>query len=305
MKTEILSAALCAAFALASAAGTPNKAFEIWPTNAIPFAQENAKKERVLPMSDDVMRLTDVSIPQVVVTAVPGAEKPVPAVVVCPGGGYGILAWNHEGVEVAQWLKDHGFAAIILKYRVPDQRDAALADAQRAIRWTRAHAKEFMIDPGKVGIMGFSAGANLTVRAATNFKRPIYAAVDDVDAQSCRPDFQLPIYPWDLIARKDSSNVWKGHEGLEVRTADYPVDSETPPAFIIQSEDDFCLPETSLAYYAALKRAGVPAELHIFEKGGHNGHGYGVRKLGYSTDVWPDLAVKWLVSFTERSGAFR
>lgn len=305
MKTEILSAALCAAFALASAAGTPNKAFEIWPTNAIPFAQENAKTERVLPMRDDVMRLTDVSIPQVVVTAVPGAEKPVPAVVVCPGGGYGILAWNHEGVEVAQWLKDHGFAAIILKYRVPDQRDAALADAQRAIRWTRAHAKEFMIDPAKVGIMGFSAGANLTVRAATNFKRPIYAAVDDVDAQSCRPDFQLPIYPWDLIARKDSSNAWKGHEGLEVRTADYPVDSETPPAFIIQSGDDFCLPETSLAYYAALKRAGVPAELHIFEKGGHNGHGYGVRKLGYSTDVWPDLAVKWLVSYTERAGAFR
>ena len=299
MKTEILSAALCAVFALTSAADTPNMAFEIWPTNAIPLAQETAKMEHLLPMRDDVMRITDVSIPQVVVTAVPDAEKPVPAVVVCPGGGYGILAWNHEGVEVAQWLKDYGFAAIILKYRVPNQRDAALADAQRAIRWTRAHAKEFMINPGRVGIMGFSAGANLAVRAATNFKRPIYAAVDDVDAQSCRPDFQLPIYPWDLIARKDSSNAWKGHEGLEVRTAEYPIDAETPPAFIIQSEDDFCLPETSLAYYAALKRAGVSAELHIFEKGGHKGHGYGVRKLGYPTDAWPDLAVKWLMSFVE------
>ena len=296
MKTLPLLAAALAAFA--ATADTPNRAFELWPAGKIPLAKENPKPEGVQPMTDDVMRLGNVSVPQVVVTAVPDAKAPTAAVVICPGGGYGILAWNHEGVEIAQWLKDQGIAGVILKYRVPDQRDAALADAQRAIRWVRAHAAEFNIDPKRVGIMGFSAGANLTVRAATNFKRPIYGKTDDVDDQSCRPDFQMPIYPWDLLERNDPANPWKGHKGLAIRTADYPVDADTPTAFIVQSEDDFCMPETSLAYYAALKAAKVGAELHLFEKGGHGGHGYGVRRLGFPTDAWPKLAETWLKTVT-------
>ena len=107
-------------------------AFEIWPKGKVALATPNPKGEGVAPMTDDIMRIENVSVPMVVVTPVPGAAKAVPAVVVCPGGGYGILAWNHEGVEVAQWLKDQGVAAVILKYRVPDRRDEALADAQRA-----------------------------------------------------------------------------------------------------------------------------------------------------------------------------
>lgn len=296
MKRGILSTGPCVALALTASAGMSNAAFEIWPTNAIPFARANARAEHMQPIKDDVIRLADVSVPQVVVTPVPCAEKPMPAVVVCPGGGYDVLAWNLEGIEVAQWLKIHGFAAVVLKYRVPDQRDAALADAQRALRWTRAHAEDLKIDPARVGIMGFSAGANLAVRAATNFKRPIYDAVDDVDRMSCRPDFQLAIYPWDIIARKDPSDPWHGHEGMEVRRSDYPVDADVPPAFVVQSEDDFCLPETSLAYAAALKRAGVPVELHVFEKGGREGHGYGIRRYGCPTDAWPDLAITWLTA---------
>lgn len=295
MKTCIVAAlALVAAGAFAD---TPNAAYEIWPKGKIPLAKENPKPEGVEPMTDDVMRIANVSVPQVVVTPVVGAEKPTPAVVICPGGGYGILAWNHEGVEVAQWLKDQGVAGVILKYRVPDQRDGALADAQRAIRWVRANAAKFNIDPAKVGIMGFSAGANLTVRTATNSKRPIYEKVDEVDEKSCRPDFQMPIYPWDLTKRKDKDDVWKGHEGMDIRLDEYPVDADTPRAFIVQSEDDFCQIETSLGYYAALKKAGVGAELHAFEKGGHGGHGYGIRRLGFPTDAWPAIAEKWLEQF--------
>ena len=280
--------------ALAASADGPTVTAEIWPKDGIPFARENAAPEGVEPFRDDIVRIANVSVPAVVVTKVPGAAKPVPAVVICPGGGYGILAWNHEGVEIAQWLKTLGISGVILKYRVPEQRDAALADAQRAIRWTRAHAAELNIDPSRVGLMGFSAGANLTVRAATNHKKPIYGAVDAVDRQSCRPDFQMPIYPWDLLERNDPSTPWKGHKGLEIRAGDYPVDADTPRAFIVQSEDDFCMPETSLAYYAALKRAKVPAELHLYEQGGHGGHGYGIRYLGCPTDGWPRNAEIWL-----------
>lgn len=289
----IAASMTCAALS-AVAAEDPSVTSEIWPKDKIPFALENPKPESVEPFRDDIVRLTNVSVPAVVVTKVPYATKPVPAVVICPGGGYGILAWNHEGVEVAQWLKTLGISGVILKYRVPDQRDAALADAQRTIRWVRAHAKELNIDPNRVGIMGFSAGANLTVRTSTNHKKPIYAAIDEVDEQSCRPDFQMPIYPWDLLPRIDPTTPWKGHKGLEIRLDEYPVDAETPRAFIAQSEDDFCMPETSMAYYTALKRAKVPAELHLYEQGGHGGHGYGIRYLGYPTDGWVRNAEIWL-----------
>lgn len=275
-------------------ADTPNQAFEIWPKDGIPLFKEGQPPESVQPMRDDLVRIVNVSVPMAVVTKVPGAERPTPAVVICPGGGYRCLAWNHEGVEVAEWLKDRGIAGVILKYRIPDQRDGALADAQRTIRWVRAKAAEFNIDPARVGIMGFSAGANLTVRAATGFKTPAYAAVDEIDRESCRPDFQLPIYPWDLLERNNPDTPWKGHHGIAIRTADYPVDADTPPAFIVQSEDDFCRPETALGYYAALKAAGVKAELHVYERGGHGGHGYGVRRLGFPTDAWPALAETWL-----------
>ncbi|MBR1920866.1 MAG: alpha/beta hydrolase [Kiritimatiellae bacterium] len=289
MIRKTLLAACAAAAALFAEAG--NEAHEIWPKGKVALATPQEKPEHVEPMVDDIVRVANVAVPQVVVTAVAGAARATPAVVVCPGGGYSFLAWNHEGVEIAQWLKDQGVAAVILKYRVPDRRDEALADVQRAVRWTRAHAKEFNIDPGKIWIMGFSAGANLAVRTSTNFKRPVYEAVDEIDRESCRPDFQMVIYPWDLLERNDPSNPWKGHGGLKIRTADYPVDADTPRAFIVQSEDDFCMVETSLGYCAALKAAKVPVELHVFERGGH---GYGIRQNGAPTDAWPRLAEAWL-----------
>lgn len=285
---------------LAAAADTPNPAFEIWPKDKMPLAQENAKPEGIEPTRDDVVRLANVSVPGVVVTKVPNAAKPTPAVVICPGGGYGILAWNLEGIEIAQWLKNQGIAGIVLKYRVPDQRDAALADAQRAIRWVRAHAAELNVDPACVGIMGFSAGANLTVRTATNHKKPIYAAVDAIDEQSCRPDFQMPIYPWDLLpCLKKAPNgwpeVWETRGELKLDPA-YPVDAQTPPAFIVQSQDDFCQIETSIGYYLALRKAGVRSALHVYPDGGH---GYGQRRMDKAIDHWNDVAAEWLKTFAK------
>ena len=287
---KLAFAALSAALSLGAFADTPNMAYDLWPKDRVAMFKPLAEPEGVAPMKDDVMRVQNVSVPQVVVTPVPGAKKPTPAVVICPGGGYHILAWNHEGVEVAQWLKDHGVAGVILKYRVPGRRDAAFADAQRAIRWVRANAEKFNIDPGKVGIMGFSAGAHLAVRTATNFRQQGYEPVDEVDAQSCRPDFQMPIYPAYLL-KDDGSKAFDAGA--------YPLGKDTPRAFLVQTEDDFCQIETSLGYYAALKAAGVPAELHVFEKGGHGGHGYGVRRLGFPTDAWPALAAEWLKAFVE------
>ncbi len=282
---------------LGSFADTPNPAFPLWPDGKIPLAVCNPKPEGIAPMRDDIIRMENVSVPQIIVACPPKAAKPTPAVVVCPGGGYAILAWNHEGIDIAQWLKGKGIATVVLKYRVPECRDAALADAQRALRWIRANAAAFNVDPAKVGIMGFSAGANLAVRAATAFRHPIYAAVDEIDAQSCRPDFQMAIYPWDLLERNDPSDPWKGHHGLSIRQNDYPVGKDTPPAFIMQSEDDPCAVETSLGYFKALKDAGVSARLHVFERGGHGGHGYGIRTLGCPTDAWPALAESWLEQF--------
>ncbi len=285
---------------LGSFADTPNPAFPLWPKGKAAFAVSNPKPEGIAPMRDDIIRMENVSVPQVVVSCLPNAAKPTPAVVICPGGGYAILAWNHEGIEVAQWLKGNGIAAVILKYRVPECRDAALADAQRTLRWIRANAARFNVDPENVGIMGFSAGANLAVRAATNFRQAIYEAVDEIDSRSCRPDFQMAIYPWDLLKRNDPNDPWKGHHGLAIRKDDFPVGSDTPRAFIVQSADDPCAVETSLAYFKALKDAGVPARLHVFERGGHGGHGYGVRALGCPTDAWPALAEAWLAQPTCR-----
>ena len=253
----------------------------VWPAGhvpeakgTVPYAVANTKGGKV--------RLTDVNVPELTFFAADGAGAK-PAVVVCPGGGYSHLAYGHEGLEIAQWLNANGFSAFVLKYRCPNQRDAAFMDAQRALSLIRSRAAEWKVNPRCVGIMGFSAGANLAVRVSTNWRKRSYAAVDAADAEPCRPDFALPIYPWALLAA--------GREAALELDAQYPVDGETPPAFLVQTEDDFAKVECSLAYYAALKRVGVKVEMHLFPDGGH---GYGIRRTGRSVDGWEALAAAWL-----------
>ena len=276
---------LCVAMVCGMVAGAlaEPQVLKVWPDGRTPLKTSDAP-EKVNPSKDDIVRLTDVNEPTLTVCLAKNAGKPNPAVMICPGGGYGILAWNHEGTEVAEWLNAQGISAFILKYRVPKNRDAAFCDAQRAMGLIRSKAQAFNIDPAKLGIMGFSAGAHLSVRTSTNFGKRFYEPVDEADALPSRPDFALIIYPAYLYT-----------EGYKM-PQDLPVTEKTPPTFLLQAEDDAPYVDSSLTYFIALKAAKVPVEMHLFPNGGH---GYGLRKKGNATDVWPELAAAWLSRITK------
>jgi acetyl esterase/lipase len=206
-------------------------------------------------------------------------------VVVCPGGGYEILAMDLEGTEVCQWLNSVGITAVLLKYRVPSQNGserhtAPLQDVQRALGVIRYRAAEWQINPRHIGIMGFSAGGHLAAAASTRFGQRDYEAVDESDGVSCRPDFAMLIYPAYLIRQK----------GPELQP-ELTVTSNTPPTFLVQTEDDPLPVENSLFYYLALKNGNVPAELHLFTEGGH---GYGLRRSNQAVMSWPKRAEEWM-----------
>lgn len=260
----------------------------LWPAakpDDLPFARPNAASlvEHLMDETDGIERLTDVSTPTLTLFPATSLDnEPRPAVLVCPGGGYGILAWNHEGRDIAMWLAQLGYSAFLLKYRCPDCRDAALADAARAMRTIRANADAFGIDPARVGIIGFSAGAHLAARLSClpEGKAP-YAPADAIDDQPCRPDFQIIIYP---------AYIYRENWGCD---PDFEIGEKTPPAFIMQAENDYWT-KSSVAYYIALSEQKVPAELHVFPSGGRGGHGYGLVRTGEPTDDWTDLAARWL-----------
>lgn len=273
-------------------AAAKSNTYPVWPEGKVPMCKD-VGPETVKPTTDDIVRFTNVSTPTVTfVQAL--SEDPVPAVLVCPGGGYSYLAWSHEGVETAQWFKSHGISAFILKYRCPKQKDAAFADAQRAISFIRANAVNFNIDPTQLGIIGYSAGANLAARVSTNHAKRGYDPIDDTDKVSCRPDWAMVIYPWALIEDGEKGSA----PSLKLRT-EFPVDKTTSPAFIVQSQDDACKVQNSLAYFNALTLAGVKAEMHLFGRGGH---GYGMRERGNPTDCWTALAEVWLASLVDGEG---
>ena len=267
----------------------------LWPADKVPL-QAGKKPLKFLEheLNQSNVVITDIDEP--FFTFFPAqAEGMRPVAVVLPGGGYLQLGWNKEGTEIARWLNSLGYSAAVLLYRAPNQRDAALCDVQRAISILRGRAAEFSIRPDRIGVIGFSAGANLAVRASTNWRQRAYERVDALDDISCRPDFQLPIYPWDLLPRVKVEPSgwpveWRTQGELKLDSA-YPVDGETPVAFIAQAQDDFCQIETAVGYYLALRKAGVRAALHIYPAGGH---GFGLRRLGTPVDFWSDAAAKWL-----------
>jgi acetyl esterase/lipase len=208
------------------------------------------------------------------------------AVLICPGGGYNVLAIDLEGEEVASWLNSIGVTGIVLKYRVPRRKDqpphlAPLMDAQRAMSIVRSRAKEWYIDPQRIGILGFSAGGHLAAAAATNFDRRAYEPMDDIDKVSCRPDFAVLVYPA-YLSGKDQALA------PEIR-----VSKDSPQTFFAHAGDDGIGPENSIALYLALKRAKVPAELHVFASGGH---GFGLRPTASPATSWPARCEDWLRS---------
>lgn len=270
-KTMLLASAML----LAAPACAQENERCIWPDKRpaeVTLERGKMKQE----MGDDgILRIQQMPVPTLQKFPVVKSPKGK-VVVICPGGGYQILAVNHEGTEIAQWLNALGYTAYVLRYRVPDNRKGALQDVQRAIRIARAE------NPGKqVGVMGFSAGASLTARAATRFQLPSYTATDETDAQSARPDFAALIYP----AYMDEGE----HHTL---TPELTITEQTPPFFVFQTADDR-YGNSALVISQALRNHKIPVQLHIYEKGGH---GYGLRaNLAEAASKWPKLMEEWLL----------
>jgi acetyl esterase/lipase len=263
----------------------------VWPV-AAPGASANPTAEADMTTAKDnlvagkpLIRLGNVSTPTLTLYTPKGYNSGV-AVVVFPGGGYNILAIDLEGTEVCDWLTSIGANCVLLKYRVPGtgpypKSPAALQDAQRALGLVRQHAGEWGIDPNRVGVLGFSAGGHLAAAISTHFDQRLYDPIDAADKLSCRPDFAVVIYPG-YLALADRNFA---------PNADINPTTNTPPTFIVQAEDDPVHVENAVVYFMALKNAKVPAELHIYAKGGH---GYGLRRTADPVTAWPEAVATWL-----------
>jgi len=280
---------------------------EIWPAKApdeaanigpetVRMSPKLTKKE--VEVTESTKLLTNISKPTITIYR-PTKEKDTgAAVLICPGGGYWNLYWELEGEEVATWLTSQGMTGIILKYRVPRRADEPkdeparrpLQDAQRSISLVRSKAKEWYIDPKRIGIVGFSAGGHLAIATATRFEKRTYEPIDEIDKVSCRPDFAIAVYPGYLKA-KDKEELAPGLR--------FPAN--TPPIFLAHGGADIISPpEHSVLMYRALKRAGIQAELHIYAGATHD---FGVRKVDKPCSTWTERCIDWLRSqgFLKRS----
>ncbi len=238
-----------------------------------------------------------VSLPTMTIYS-PNGKNTGAAVVVFPGGGYQCLAIDLEGSEICEWLASAGITGILLKYRVPHSgpywdpqcnchkdpiAPMALEDAQRTLGLVRFHAREWHIDPHKIGVIGFSAGGHLVADISTHFKKRVYPIIDSVDYTSCRPDFGMAIYPGHMLEK--TTNEFDLNPTV-------PVSKDTPPMFLLQAVDDpVDAVQNSLVYFIALKKAGVPVEYHLYANGGH---AFGLRKTNLPITNWPQLAETWL-----------
>jgi acetyl esterase/lipase len=300
----------------------------IWP-GAEPDAQPVAGPEAATTRTKDHLvggrpwtYISNVSLPTMTVYS-PIGKNTGAAVVVFPGGGYLDLAIDLEGTEICGWLTAKGITCVLLKYRVPGEpgypkpatypksgpypeSPMALEDAQRTVGLVRFHAAEWHIDPHKIGVLGFSAGGHLSAAMSAHFAKRLYPAVDAADKEGCRPDFAVVIYPGHLslsAAERDAKQGTKkfalphpdhlaiADESLALNP-DLHVTSQTPPTFLLQAEDDHVdNVNDSLAYYIALKKAGVPVEMHLYA---HGGHAFGLRRTKFPITGWPQLMETWL-----------
>jgi acetyl esterase/lipase len=272
----------------------------IWP-GAVPDARPVAGPEVATTTGKESLvagrpwvYVGNVSRPTMTVYA-PKEKSTGAAVVVFPGGGYQILAIDLEGTEVCDWLTSKGITCVLLKYRVPGEglypksgpypkSPMALEDAQRTVGLVRFHAAEWHIDPHKIGVLGFSAGGHMVAAMSTHFGHRLYPAVDAADKESCRPDFAVAIYPGHLSLADNSFGL---NPDIDIH-----ITRQTPPTFLLQNEDDHVdRVEDSLSYYAALKKAGVPVEMHLYAQGGH---AFGLRRTKLPVTEWPQLVETWL-----------
>ncbi len=275
MKRTVICLGVALSLGLASLGRTADEpksqVIDLWPSappgEAGKVGEETAKTDK----QGVVTSLTNVSKPTLTVRRPERSKDSGAVVVICPGGGYNNLAWDHEGEKVADWLNSIGVTGVILKYRVPRREGTpkgepppqALMDAQRTVSLVRSKCADWGTDPKRVGVLGFSAGGHLVAWTSTSSDHRAYEPVDDADKVDCRPDFAVAIYPGGVVKR-----------GTSELTPEIRITSQTPPMFLAHAGNDPVSVDNSIALYVALKHAGVPAELHIYSTGGH---GFGMR----------------------------
>lgn len=279
-----VSFTLAIAFALSANAAEPTEV-KLWPGKAPGETKDLTERYIESKKAGDVKRLTDVSMPTITVYSPPKDKANGTTIIVAPGGGYSILAIEHEGTQVCEWLNTLGVTAVLLKYRVPKramqmpENLASLQDAQRAVSLVRANQIDAGLDPNRVGILGFSAGGNLAAWTLLTKKR-MYEKVDDIDEKySHEPNFGVLVYPAYIV---DKAGALK---------PEFEVTKNSPPMFFAHSSDDPITSEASTALYTALKKNNVSAELHLYATGGH---GWGMKKVPHPCASWPDRAGDWL-----------
>jgi acetyl esterase/lipase len=269
----------------------------------VPNSKPSVNREKSV-TTDGILRISNVSVPTLSMYTASSEAPGGTAVIICPGGGYGILAASHEGSDVAKLFTQWGITAFVLKYRLPDdsimidKSIGPLQDAQRAIQLLRENADKWNIDPHKIGIMGFSAGGHLAATASTHFNK---AVIDNPNNISLRPDFSILAYPvislTDSLAHIGSRNNLIGKnlspEKIKEYSNELQVTNQTPPAFLVHASDDKAVkPGNSISYYEALLKNNVSAELHLYQKGGH---GFGLNNKT-TDDKWMERLKNWLRS---------
>lgn len=276
----------------------------LYPKGKVPGLKRSGIEEKS-PKEGGVTRISNVSEPSITFY-IPENKTTDAAVIICPGGGYSILAYDHEGTEIAEWFNKKGMTAVVLKYRLPERENfdnvsiRPLQDVQAAIRYVRKNASKYGIAKDKIGIMGFSAGGHLAATASTLFDTQVGEVTDS--AVSVRPDFSLLIYPVISFDKEITHSGSKDNligkspsKEDEIRfSPEKQVKADTPPAFLVSTTDDWVVPENSIAYFLACKKNKVPIEMHIYEKGGH-GYALKDRNLG-PVQSWPERMEDWLKS---------
>lgn len=295
MSRIIASALFASCLSLSVSAQQPKPVIQVWPATP-PNETADIGKETAETKPGEIpstLRITNVTKPTLAVYPAPAHKATGASVLVCPGGALRILAWDKEGTEVAEWLNSIGVTAFVLKYRVPTRQKEqrwlhGLQDCQRAMSLVRSKASEFAIDPNRIGVLGFSAGGFLAAMTATSFEDRQYELIDEVDKTSSRPDYAVLVYPAYLVDNK--TNELEPH---------VKVTDKSPPMFFAHAWNDRVKPESSMQLFSALRGHKIPAELHVFDSGGH---GFGLRKTTYPATQWPELCERWMERNTWLNG---
>jgi len=278
-----------------------NEVISLWPEGKVPNNKANSVEEKSVTDASGILRISGVTVPTIAAYIAPKEKATGAAVMICPGGGYGILAASHEGSDLAKWFNERGISAFVLKYRLPDanamthQHEAPLLDAMQGMKIIRQGAKKWNIDADKIGVMGFSAGGHLAATLSTHYN------VGEKASEEAKPNFAILMYPVISLlpelahggSRDNLLGPDKSEELIRYYSNELQVSAKTPTAFLVHAMDDTGVPpENSIAYYLALKKFKIPAEMHLYPKGGH---GYAMRTEGKgSLANWPAALEGWM-----------